>query len=66
MKKWVPVCDLCGGREPRKAYRLNPRNLHQEFVLACKPCRVKLGYREVSYERPYAELAARSIMRGAA
>lgn len=66
MKKWVAVCDTCGAREPRKSYRLNPRNLRPEYALLDKPCRDRLGFQLVNWERPYAELTARSIMRGAA
>lgn len=61
-----PACDECGGRDPRKSYRLEPRNLRPTYSLLCSHCRTKLGYREISYERPYAEITARSIMRGAA
>lgn len=59
-----PRCDACGGKDPRKSYRLD-ENLRPSYRLLDAVCRTRLGYREVSYERPYAEIHGRSIMRGA-
>lgn len=61
-----PRCDHCQARDPRKSYRLDPVNWKPEYKLLCKPCRAKHGYREVSYERAFAEAKAKTIMRGAA
>lgn len=61
-----PVCAECGAQDPRQAYRVDPVNFRQHFTLLCTPCRKRLGMFEVDFTRPYAELHARSIMRGAA
>lgn len=64
--RWRVRCDQCGGADPRKHQRVLPRNFRLEVALLCVPCGRSMGYTPVSYERPYAELAAKSIMRGAA
>lgn len=47
-----PSCDECGTTSnPRKAYRLDPRNWHQRYRILCGTCRSQLGYKEVDYAR---------------
>lgn len=64
-KTGKPRCDECGARDPRKSYRLDT-NLRPSYRLLDKPCREKLGYQLVNWDRPYAEITGREIMRGAA
>lgn len=46
------TCDQCGAPNPRKAYKLEPRNLAARFRILCARCRREHGYTEVDYARP--------------
>lgn len=59
-----PPCDHCGGRKGKavKSYQLEPRSWQPRYRLLCSVCRPKLGYTQVSYERPYAGMRAQRLM----
>ena len=52
-------CDECRSKHPRKSQRLNPRNLRPEYALLCDPCRRRLGFALVSFDRAPANIATR-------
>lgn len=60
-----PCCDECGHRTCRKHLRLDA-NLRPSYALLCSSCGVRLGFRPLSYERPYFEAKGREHLRGAA
>lgn len=47
------ACTHCGRNGAIKAYRLNPRNWQPAYRLLCTPCRVKLRFVPVNYDRAY-------------
>ncbi len=60
-----PCCDNCGHRTCRKHQRLDS-NLRPAYALLCTTCGIKLGYRPLSYGRPFYESKGREHLRGAA
>jgi hypothetical protein len=50
------ACDCCGKKgNATRAYRLNPRNFHEEIRLLCHPCQKKLGFAPMTFNRAWSE-----------
>lgn len=52
-------CAQCGRTGAVKAYRLNPRNWRPVYRLLCTPCRARLRFVPVNYDRAYSGAGTR-------